>query len=107
MMHPNIVPNENNWRENARCAGVDSNLFFPERGESRAAAYLICNDCVTQVPCLEYALASHEPGIYAATSDKERKLIRKTGLTAIQYVEGRQNGTITAPKRGRPISSSK
>ena len=106
-MHPTARLDFGEWRLRANCKGADSEQFFPERGESREAAYLICAECVVQVPCLDYALRARETGIYGGTSDKERKLIRKTGLTALQYIEGRQNGTITAPKRGRPISSSK
>lgn len=38
----------------------------------------ICRACPVKTECLEYALATHEYGVWAGTTQRERALIRKT-----------------------------
>lgn len=66
------------WRARAACRGADPNLFFPERGESTAAAKAVCNGCPVASECLDYALdAGEKHGIYGGKSEKERRSIRR------------------------------
>jgi WhiB family redox-sensing transcriptional regulator len=71
------------WREAAACRGSDPDLFFPERGDSEAIrlAREVCASCPVQVECLDYALgelSGNEYGIYAGTTNRERRrLIRQ------------------------------
>lgn len=51
------------WRDRAACRGSDSNLFFPEVGQSRghaAAAKAICATCPVTVECRTYAIENRE-----------------------------------------------
>lgn len=75
---------EEEWRSHASCLGATS-LFFAdsssgdhERGARIKLARSICDSCVVNAECLEHALANpHEQGIWAGTTDRQRRLIRK------------------------------
>ena len=101
-MHP-VEYNKDNWRADARCKGSDPEIFFVERGGDNKIAKAICEECIVVVPCLDYALQAKEPGVYGGTTERERKYIKRAGFSALQYIQGRNDGTITRPKRGRPI----
>jgi WhiB family redox-sensing transcriptional regulator len=68
------------WVAQAACRGADTNLFFPERGDTAAvqAAKAICRSCPVLELCRQHAL-SHpaERGIWG-------------GLTASERVKARQ-----------------
>ena len=66
------------WQTHARCAEVDPEIFFPERGGSSKAARSVCNVCHVRSQCLEYALNNKEQfGIWGGTSERERRRLRK------------------------------
>lgn len=49
------------WRDQAACLGTDSDLFFPELGQSRgvaADAKAICARCEVTVECARFAYES-------------------------------------------------
>ena len=48
------------WQGAARCAEVDPEIFFPERGGSSKAARAVCAVCDVRAECLEYALNNKE-----------------------------------------------
>jgi len=61
------------WRVLALCAEVDPAIFFPESGESWAAAKRICSGCVVRVACLKHALDTREAhGVWGGTTPRER-----------------------------------
>jgi len=65
------------WRRRASCRGLDTDAFFPGRGESLAALKSYCKFCPVVKPCLEYAFRSMEKfGIWGGTSEKERRKVR-------------------------------
>ena len=70
--------------EEAKCRGVDPDLFYPKRGDnySVSQARLICNKCNIEDECLQYALDNNEKfGIWGGTSPRQRgkiKLQRRT-----------------------------
>jgi WhiB family redox-sensing transcriptional regulator len=74
------MPNRD-WVELANCRGVDTNLFFPERGQNEiegAGAKQVCSGCVVREECLSYALRNGEKhGIWGGTTERERKKIRR------------------------------
>jgi WhiB family transcriptional regulator, redox-sensing transcriptional regulator len=74
-----VNPTEDlSWQDHANCLGLDSDLFFPDRGESTAEAKAICAACAVRDECLEYALASGQKfGIWGGTSERERRAIRR------------------------------
>lgn len=66
------------WRDQANCRGIDTNLFFPEVGEVSADAKTACRGCVVREQCLDFALVNKERfGIWGGTSERQRKKMRR------------------------------
>lgn len=67
------------WMDDAECARVDPDAWFPEKGESPKPAKKICATCPVIQECREYALRNRERnGIWGGTSDADRrKLLKK------------------------------
>ena len=66
-----------NWRDHAECRGTNPALFIPERGDNNGFAKAICAICPSKQPCLEYAIAHNEPGVWGGTTPRERDQIRR------------------------------
>lgn len=65
--------------DQAACRGLDTNLFFPTRGEDTAAAKAVCKRCAVKVECADWALANSEKfGIWGGTSERDRRSARRT-----------------------------
>ncbi|HEV3265004.1 MAG TPA: WhiB family transcriptional regulator, partial [Acidimicrobiales bacterium] len=68
------------WIAEAACRGLDPDMFFTERGDTRGqwAAKSICAKCPVCADCLDYAMATPREafGIWGATSEKERRKLR-------------------------------
>lgn len=65
------------WREFAACREVDPELFFPEAGQSPAAARLVCSGCPVLEECAVHALGegsgTPEPlGVWGGMTAQER-----------------------------------
>ena len=75
-----LQPTTSDWRLDALCAQVDTELFFPDqRGGNFAAAKRICRSCPVAATCLEVALsvpAVDDWGIWGGLSQRERARIR-------------------------------
>ena len=75
-----------NWRDGASCRDTDPDLFFPVGTTGPAleqieAAKAVCRACPALEPCLEFALATNqESGVWGATSEEERRKLRKAWL---------------------------
>lgn len=66
------------WQEQALCAYVDPDVFFPEKGGSSREAKRICAQCAVAAECLEYALANDERfGIWGGLSERERRRLKR------------------------------
>lgn len=67
------------WQHDALCQEVDPELFFPEQGESNAAAQRVCGACPIQKDCLEWALAADAHldtriwGVVGGFSERQRR----------------------------------
>lgn len=70
------------------CSTTDPELFFPHETElpsgkviskysDIATAKKICSECPLKLDCLEYALRTHEIGIWGGTTESQRELLRK------------------------------
>lgn len=76
------------WREAALCRDTDPDLFFPVGTTGPAlgqieAAKAVCRQCPALDECLEFALATNqEAGVWGATSEEERRALRKRWLAA-------------------------
>lgn len=62
------------WQEQALCAQVDPEVFFPEKGGSVREAKTTCMRCPVRPECLDAALARRELwGIWGGLSERERR----------------------------------
>jgi WhiB family redox-sensing transcriptional regulator len=76
--HPDTIGPRPDWVRWAECAGVDPDLFFPERGATTRQAKAVCAGCPVREGCLEFALASVEKfGIWGGKSERERRILRR------------------------------
>lgn len=69
-----------NWRADAACAGVDSEIFFPasEDDQITEAAKAICEQCPVREACLQYALATNQAaGVWGGLDAGERRRMRR------------------------------
>ena len=74
---------ENDWRDQARCAEVDGEIFFPEKGGSTREAKKVCRGCEVRAECLEFALEKRELwGIYGGLSPEQRRDLLREGRAA-------------------------
>lgn len=72
---------ELSWQENALCAQVGPEFFFPAPGSSTREAKELCDACDGRVACLEYALANDERfGVWGGLSEKERGRLRRSRI---------------------------
>ncbi len=69
------------WVDRANCRGIDSQLFYPDRGEPTRQAKEVCRGCEVRDDCLDYALTSGQKfGIWGGTSERERRSLRSRRL---------------------------
>lgn len=75
--------NENAWRLDAACRDSAPELFFPIGVTGLAleqidVAKSVCERCVVQAECLEFALETNqEAGVWGGTSEDERRHLRR------------------------------
>lgn len=69
------------WTAEANCAGLNPDLFFPNRGTESlgaSAAKAVCRACTVRVDCLEYADRNRiQHGIWGAFTPRERMARRR------------------------------
>jgi WhiB family transcriptional regulator, redox-sensing transcriptional regulator len=72
------------WYTQARCKGIDPEIFYPIADEEGDEAKAICAECPVRLQCLETALANRErDGIWGGATEKERRrIIRQRRKTA-------------------------
>ena len=74
------------WRDQARCRGVDPQVFHPAEEDEAAAdvAKAICEQCPGREPCLEFAISAREKdGVWGGLTARERRrLVRQRRRTA-------------------------
>lgn len=69
---------DSSWQALGACRDVDPKVFFPRDGIGTTVAQRICNMCVVQEHCLEYALETRQDnGVWGGTSERERRRILK------------------------------
>lgn len=67
------------WHEEALCAQVDPELFFPETSGSTLAPKRVCRACPVRAECLDWVMAQeagidrdHRFGVAGGLSPRER-----------------------------------
>lgn len=72
------IANREPWVEQALCAQIDSEIFFPEKGRSTKEAKRICGMCPVRLECLQAALDREERfGVWGGLSERERRKLTK------------------------------
>lgn len=67
------------WQKQAACAGMDVNIFFPKRGETKKAqeAKKICSTCPVIEECREYSFELAQEfdtiGIFGGLASENRR----------------------------------
>lgn len=71
------------WWDDAPCAGLDTDAFYPTRGQPTAHLRAICEGCPVQAACLGSALYNGESdGWWGGTSPRGRQRLRQVLRTA-------------------------
>jgi WhiB family redox-sensing transcriptional regulator len=68
------------WVDQAACKGMDSTIFFAERGDTSKArqARKICATCPVKQPCLQFALDNNEKiGYWGGTTPRQRRSMKQ------------------------------
>lgn len=69
--------NEMRWRSQAKCAGYNTDEFFPAVGSNARFIHEFCETCPVVAECLDYALENQlDYGIWGGTSVNQRADIR-------------------------------
>lgn len=71
---------DEDWREDAACAGTDTSVFFsPGEDEAlNAEAKAVCATCPVADLCLQYALATNQTeGVWGGMTGPERRRLRR------------------------------
>jgi WhiB family redox-sensing transcriptional regulator len=72
------------WRSQAACRGLDTELFFPGRGEAAPEAAAACASCPVRTECRTYAVESRQLfGIWGGTSERQRRRLRAERASSI------------------------
>jgi WhiB family redox-sensing transcriptional regulator len=85
--HPNTLtlsadPAGLAWQDLALCAEVDPDLFFPEKGDSTAAARRVCAACEVRAQCLVWALDHGEiHGVWGGVTGRARRGLRRAAAS--------------------------
>lgn len=67
-----------NWRDDAKCKGLDINMFYPERGQNAREAIAVCAGCIVIKECLQYALDNNiKVGVFGGTTEFHRRKIKR------------------------------
>jgi WhiB family redox-sensing transcriptional regulator len=88
------------WRQKARCAGYDTEVFFPEDTQPTLVAKSLCRRCPVKIDCLVHALQQGERyGIWGGLTAHERDLLTARLArrdTPAQPVPGDDDGPVAA-----------
>lgn len=64
------------WMDDALCAEVGVDFFFPDEGSSTFDAKQICAGCPVREQCLAFGLAE-DFGVWGGTTVKQRRSLRR------------------------------
>ncbi len=77
---------DTNWMARGNCATHHPDMFFPSDGVGVEVAKRVCEGCVVQDRCLEYALRNRvDHGVWGGCSERQRRRIlraRRLAATA-------------------------
>lgn len=71
-----IGQSEANWRDFARCRGIDPEVFYQSSDDDAVEAKAICALCPVREACLEHALTRREKhGVWGGLTERERRRV--------------------------------
>lgn len=71
------------WMRDAVCAQTDPDAFFPEKGQSSAAARLVCRGCPVRDACREWANATDQRhGVWGELTSRQLRQSDSRSLSA-------------------------
>lgn len=79
------MPTRNlDWKADAACRDLDTDIFFPDSDTSAAPALEVCASCPVREACLDFALRTRQDdGVWGGHTETERRrLRRRLGRTA-------------------------
>ena len=81
---PRVAP-AGDWMARGACKGIDTEAFFPEgSAPPPAEAKAACAACPVAAECLDYAIETRQWGVWAGTTDDDRKvLLRRSQRAAL------------------------
>ena len=67
----------NNWRDDAACIGMETELFYPGAVDERKYVQKTCDNCPVKLECLATALATKDTdnGIHGGQVPSEKRKI--------------------------------
>jgi hypothetical protein len=81
------------------CRSLDTEVFYPEDEDPAVKARKtkaameelkpLCSSCAFSSPCLEWALKNNEYGIWAGTTEADRKMIKRQRNFSVKRSETR------------------
>lgn len=72
------TPEQEAWRDDAVCAQIDPERWFPDKGGSTREAKKVCLSCPVRLECLQYALDRDERfGVWGGLSERERRRLKR------------------------------
>lgn len=79
------------WRDRGACKG-QTDVMFPEDGQSAAPAKAICATCPVTAECLAFAMDEREDyGVWGGLSARDRRMLRRgerTSATEDELTDG-------------------
>lgn len=74
---PAPTGDEYDWRDDALCAQVDPEIFFPPKGGSSEDAKKVCTQCDVREQCLQYAIDNDEAlGVWGGLTRPQRNHLK-------------------------------
>lgn len=93
---------EGPWQDQALCAEVDLELFFPDKGVQPSDAKRVCALCTVRSECLTEALKIGADGVWGGTTPRQRQRLGGTiYASATAYLPPPECGTDAAQQRHR------
>lgn len=75
------------WMAKGTCTSMDPHLFYPSNGMVVVSVSLACQRCPVRDQCYMHALRHEDYGIWAGTSERERRKLRKAAGIRFERIE--------------------
>lgn len=85
VMEQGLVPVEEElWKLDANCVGLDVEMFFPDyRGAQYSnQMYALCNNCDVKQACISYATKYNMDGFWGGTTPKQRAKMKRNAAVS-------------------------